>query len=158
MSNKFLQIKHYTDKNCNYFYAERLGVDSVAFILHDKQVGLYGLISEFKPPIDRFLTTAFGGSIDKDKPYEQIVREEVEEEAGYRGDLIITARGKAFVSTQMNQFCYLYHVDVTNAEKCPTIPHTEMDKLATTHWLRKRDVMASDCWKAITIIARGEPR
>lgn len=153
--NKFLQIKHYTEKGCSYFYAERLGVDSVAFILHDKKTGLYGLINEFKPPVDKFLTTAFGGSLDKDKTHREIVAEEVEEESGYREAVIIN-RGRAFVSTQMNQYCYLYLVDITNAEKCPTIPHNDWDEQATTKWLTKKEVLESDCWKAITIISRGE--
>jgi len=56
-----------------YTYAERLGINSVAFILYDKNKSdCFGLIYENKPPLDEVnkkemkLTTAFGGSIDKD--------------------------------------------------------------------------------------------
>lgn len=48
MTNKFLQIKE-AKEICGspYYFAERLGVDSVAFIL--KKGDKYGLIKEYKP-------------------------------------------------------------------------------------------------------------
>lgn len=151
--NKFLKIKHYIDKGCSYYYAERLGRDSIAFILHDRNSGKFGLIKEFKPPIDDFLITAFGGSLDKEISMEEIVVEEVHEEAGYTNAQISYA-GRSFVSTQMNQFCYLYLVDVTYAKSVPRIHLSVMDDKSTVEWLHKTQVISGDCWKAITILTK----
>ena len=52
---------------------------------------------------------AFGGSLDKAKSLEEIVIDEVIEEAGYIIDEDdIFSLGKVFVSTQMNQFVHLF--------------------------------------------------
>lgn len=151
--NKFLQIKEWTNGDSKYFYAERLGVDSVAFILHDTKTGLFGLIREFKPPINDYLVTAFGGSIDKDLEQMEIVREEVREEAGYI-DVHISYAGRAFVSTQMNQFCYLYLVDVTYATKIKPEPQNAIEALAEVKWLHANEIVSGDDWKAITILKK----
>lgn len=151
--NKFLKIKHYTDNGCSYYYAERLGVDSIAFVLHDRVTGKFGLIREFKPPVGSFIVTAFGGSLDKSVTMEQIVTEEVHEEAGYTHAAISYA-GRSFVSTQMNQFCHLYLVDVTHATKVPRVHFTEMDEQSTVEWLYPNQVVSGDCWKAITILKK----
>ena len=79
----FIKVKEsYTQP---YFYSERKGIDSVAFILFDREKNQYGLVKERKPPMDArvseravrnyisfdkdtkyaFLATAFGGSNDK---------------------------------------------------------------------------------------------
>lgn len=153
--NKFLQIKEWKRKGQRYFYAERLGVDSVAFVLHDRNKGKFGLVREFKPPIDDFLITAFGGSLDKDVPMGQIVKEEVKEEAGY--DVIpadISYAGRAFVSTQMNQWCYLYLVDVTNTKQGEREPETYLEADASVEWLYPEQIKSGDDWKAITILTK----
>ena len=153
MQNKFLQIKK--AKNHEYYYAERLGIDSIAFVLFDRQKG-YGLIKEFKPPIDEFVITAFGGSIDKDKSLLEIVKDEVKEEAGYTVlDCDILYRGKRFVSTQMNQFCHLYLVDVSGLIPGEKEPETYLESIAKVVWLKYRDVISLDFldWKAQAIIA-----
>lgn len=152
MENKFLKIKKC--ENRDYFYAERLGKDSVAFILYDRNIKKFGLILEYKPPIDSFLATAFGGSIDKSCSLLQIVKDEVREEAGYT-DAEITYQGKAFVSTQMNQFCHLYLVCVTNAKAGKPEPENEMESIASVVWQDREDVIYGDCWKAATIILRS---
>lgn len=152
--NKYLQIK----ENNGYYYAERLGVDSVAFVLYNKDTDKVGLIKEFKPPIDKFLTTAFGGSIDKDLPLNILVEEEVREEAGYRGAKI-QPLGKMFVSTQMNQFCHLYLATVEEMKFVGREPQTEMEAEATVEWLDPNDLEewynTSECWKAMTIITKA---
>lgn len=152
MENKFLKIKKC--ENYNYFYAERLGKDSVAFILYDQRTKRFGLILEYKPPIDSFLSTAFGGSIDKSCSLQQIVEDEVREEAGYT-DAKIYYQGKAFVSTQMNQFCHLYLVDVTQAKKSEPEPENDMESIASVVWQDRAEVVLGDCWKAATIILRS---
>ena len=151
--NKYLQIKEWSEGNAKYYYAERLGVDSIAFILHNSTTGQFGLIKEFKPPINRFLITAFGGSLDKDIQQASIVEEEVEEEAGYINTQISYA-GSVFVSTQMNQFCYLYLVDVTHATVVPKKPQTAMEAVAEVVWLYPTQIIGGDDWKSITILTK----
>lgn len=151
--NKFLKIKKC--ENHEYFYAERLGVDSVAFILHDRNTGYFGLIKEFKPPIGKLLITAFGGSIDKHIDLSEIVREEVREEAGFTSPLAIIPLGKCFVSTQMNQFCHLFRVDVTYAEKVDKEPQNIIEAMSSVVWLTESEILNTHCWKAITILTRS---
>jgi hypothetical protein len=139
-----------------YVFGERLGVDSVAFILYDKTTGLYGVINELKPPLgtDVYKTTAFGGSLDKDLLLEEIVTEEVKEEAGYTViPNCISYCGKVLVSTQMNQMCHLYHVDVTG------LPLGERDLQegehgSTVQWITEGELYALEDWKALTILTK----
>jgi cytidyltransferase-like protein len=147
--NKFLKIK----EDQGYYYAERLGVDSVAFILYDTARDLYGLINEYKPPIDRFMVTAFGGSLDSDKHMDYIVQQEVLEEAGYKVSLKdIKYRGSCFVSTQMNQFCYLYEVLVDDSMFSGRQPQTKWEEKASVVWLPEEAVLKLEDWKSRVII------
>ena len=150
---KFLQV--FNDNG--YMYSQRLGKDSVAFLLYDKSnpEAPFGLITEYKPPIKSFLTTAFGGSLDKDATPAQIVLEEVREEAGYvvqPSD--IHEFGAVMVSTQSNQMCHLFVVEVENAETCPTEPESLTEVFATTEWLSHEEVLQLQDWKAPTIISK----
>lgn len=134
-----------------YVYTERVGVDSVAFILIDKnKTRSVGLINEPKPPLgdDAFLTTAFGGSLDKDVPMNQIVQEEVKEESGFSVTLErISSLGRVMVSTQMNQFCYLFVVDVTDLEQGRRhLDETEFGSTVT--WVKPKALLNLQDWKA----------
>lgn len=139
-----------------YIYGERAGIDSVAFILADTSTGKLGLINEPKPPLgdNEFRTTAFGGSLDKDIPLIEIVKEEIKEEAGYDVPIErITPLGKVLVSTQMNQHCHLFMVDVTN------IPLGERDldeneSGSTVVWIEQEKVVVIEDWKTPVILLR----
>lgn len=148
IAKDFLKIEKADNRGRSYFYAERLGKDSVAFVLWNSNTGKYGLINEYKPPIDKHLITAFGGSIDKRvTTLEEIVLQEVLEEAGFKvcySD--ITYLSKIFVSTQMNQFCHLYLVDVSDAE---FLGRQEEDEVV---WKAERDIYSLSDWKSICII------
>ncbi len=139
-----------------YLYSERLGKDSVAFILYDRNATddvEFGLINEVKPPLGegRFLTTAFGGSIDKELSYTEIVQEEVEEESGYKVKLEnIIELGKVMVSTQMNQMCYLYLVDVTGIETSNVIEDN-----TSVQWVNAEEIVDGPDWKASVIIFKS---
>ncbi len=143
-------------KNEHYLFSQRLGIDSVAFILLDNnRLDCYGLINEFKPPINKFLTTAFGGSLDSNLPLLEIVIQEVAEEAGY----VVTEDdikyyGKMFVSTQMNQFCHMYLVDITGIDMTGRTTEDPLELQATTKWLDDEQVYLGNDWKAITIMAK----
>lgn len=148
----FLQIKEADNAGKPYYYAERLGKDSIAFIL--KKDEQYGLIHEWKPPLQEWLVTAYGGSIDSNKSLRDILLQEIKEEAGYAPWLgAIQYMGKHFVSTQMNQFCYLFLVPVENIQGISK-PETEDagERKSNPVWMPRKLVLETQCWKAKTIL------
>ena len=156
--NKFLNIYSVkdVDKHINgYQYAERLGKDSVAFVCYDRKIDKYLVNHEQKPPVNAFIDTAFGGSIDKNRSHQQIVVEEVKEEAGFEvneSDLVYI--GGYFVSTQMNQFCHLYLVTVDREKQGERKPENKVEESASTVWLTEKEIMQGMDWKAIVIISK----
>ena len=152
---KFVNIKKVVDKEKNvngYLFAERLGVDSVAFVCYDWHRDIYLVNNEYKPPIDDFVLGAFGGSIDKDASKVQIVVDEVREEAGF--DIFaedVEYIGKYLVSTQMNQYCYLYVAHVSKDEQLERRPENAIEAMAETKWISGDDFLNLNDWKAITI-------
>lgn len=153
MGEPFLAVKAWSDK---YYFVERGGVDSVAFLLYDPETDMVAAIKEFKPPIDEFMITAFGGSIDREyNELEDIVIDEVREEAGFvvtEDDIM--SLGRVFVSTQSNQFCHLFMVMVdSTAQKAPQ-PVNELERMAEVVWVDPDSVLELEDWKSITIFAR----
>lgn len=161
-NNRFLNIKEVIDPENNvnkYQFAERLGVDSVAFIGFDLDTNKYLVNNEYKPPVNKFITGAFGGSIDKDKSLKEIVIDEVREEAGFEVDKKnVIEVGKAFVSTQMNQFCYLFLVFLDKKMQKERRPENAIEAMATTTWLSEEDICQMNDWKAITIISMAKSK
>lgn len=145
-----------------YEYVTRAGTDSIAFILHkDNKIGL---IYESKPPLDErtnskaMLTTAFGGSIDSNKELIDICKTEVLEEAGFDVSYDrIKHIGKTMVSTQMDQFCYGFIVDVNNLEAGLTeadyINSKDPDEYCHNKviWLTEEELIQNSDWKSIWI-------
>jgi 8-oxo-dGTP pyrophosphatase MutT (NUDIX family) len=156
--HKFINLYKITDPEHHvngYMYAERIGKDSVAFICYDKEKGEILVNKEYKPPVNEFIVGAFGGSLDKDIPIEEIVREEVKEEAGFEKIEDIINVGKVLVSTQMNQFCHLFLVIVDKNDQGQRHPENEVEAMAETIWIKETGVLDLDDWKAITIIAKS---
>lgn len=156
--NKYLNLKEIvdTEHHVNGFqFAERKGIDSIAFICFDRDREQFLLNKEYKPPIDAFILGAFGGSMDKNKRPEEIVLDEVREEAGFivKPDDVKLV-GKVLVSTQMNQFCYLYVVFVDKDNQQEKHPENAVEALATTHWILwgAKELDELQDWKPITII------
>lgn len=169
----FLKVK--SAENTPYFYAERKGIDSIAFILLDKKNDKpYGVVYERKPPMDErhngnfaFLETAFGGSNDiiDIETYEKmskkeiishmkkIVQLETKEEAGYEVSFDkISFISKDLVSTQMNQWAYLFLVDVTDIKQGETDPQNETEAMAKLVWKDLKGISEMNDWKAKSII------
>jgi 8-oxo-dGTP pyrophosphatase MutT (NUDIX family) len=159
---KFLSIYKVTDpKNGvgGYYYAERLGRDSIAFICFDRNINKFLLNIEYKPPVSKFITGAFGGSLDKDKSAIEIVLDEVHEEAGFSVDKEkVIDLGKVFVSTQMNQYCGLYLVEVDRNDAIDRKPENQIEAASLLTWLTEREVMLSQDWKAITIVSKAKEK
>lgn len=136
-------------------YAERKGRDSVAFIGFDSDRGKFLLTKEYLPPTDEFLSRAFGGSLDKDVDKKEIVVGEAKEEGGYLISVDdVKYIGKAFVSSMMNQYCYLYVVNLTGKEQQEREPENAVEALAEPIWMTADEVAKGDDWKAITIISK----
>lgn len=158
-SNKYLNIKEVFDpeKNCRgYQFAERRGVDSIAFICQDNNTGKFLLNKEYTPPTDEFLVRAFGGSLDKEKDLFEIVIDEVKEEAGYDvSKKEVECVGKVFVSTQMNQYCHLFIVNVTGLTPTGRKPENKMEAMADTVWMTDEEIVACPDWKAISILMKS---
>lgn len=169
---EFLKLK--SASTTPYFYAERKGVDSVAFILIDEnRSNKYGVVNERKPPMDdrfgelAFIETAFGGSndiIDDEKYFDmtddaaiihfkKIVKIEAREEAGFDVELDrIHYISKELVSTQMNQWCFLFIVDVTNVDEGEKDPQNETEAMADVRWKTFKEVQKMNDWKTKSII------
>lgn len=159
-NNKFLNIKEVVDRSngiSGFQFAERRGIDSVAFICYDIDAEQVLLNSEQKPPIDKFVLGAFGGSMDKDKEPIDIVIGEVKEEAGFvvtKDDIRFV--GKVLVSTQMNQYCYLYLVFVNKDKQGEREPENLIEASATISWHNIKEVYKLEDWKPITIISLAQ--
>lgn len=158
--NKFVNIYSVEDSEFEikgYQYAERRGIDSVAFICYDssrKEQG-YLLNLEYTPPTNQFLFRAFGGSFDKDKIPVEIVIDEVKEECGFKvkaQDCLFL--GKVFVSTQMNQYCHLYLVNVNSLELAKREPENKVEAVSCPNWRLYEDIIDGDDWKSIAIISK----
>jgi 8-oxo-dGTP pyrophosphatase MutT (NUDIX family) len=152
--HKFVNLYKITDPENHvngYMYAERLGKDSIAFICYDEGLGKVLVNKEYKPPVNEFITGAFGGSLDKDVSLEEIVRAEAKEEGGFSDIKEIQPIGKFLVSTQMNQFCHLYLVHVDRNDEGEREPENAIEAMAETIWIDESEVFALNDWKAITI-------
>jgi hypothetical protein len=157
--NQWFKVKQ---TSSGFTYGERKGIDSVAFILASKEPNdpqPYGVVKEWKDPIEQFVTTAFGGSIDKPEykeDLELLVQAEVIEESGFtvsKDDIWYV--GKIFVSTQMSQFCHLFIVfidKITQKEKTTTNA-TELKAEVT--WVTAKQLFLLEDWKAPLIYSRA---
>jgi hypothetical protein len=156
-NNPFIKVK----SSGRFIYTERKGVDSVAFILlatNASDERRIGLINEYKPPIDSFLTTAFGGSIDNEKYRDnltQLVIDEVIEEAGFvvTGESI-KSYGKVFCSTQMNQFVHLFAVEVDKTKQGDPTTTDPLEMKSSVVWMTMPEAIKTEDWKATTIITK----
>jgi len=160
--NKYLNIREVYDPSNHvngYQYAERLGTDSIAFICYDAKTGKYLLNEEYTPPTDEFHVRAFGGSLDKNKSKEKIVLDEVKEEAGFVvAETEVIPMGRAFVSTQMNQYCYLYLVLVDKEKQQERQPENAIEAMAKIKWLTAEEIINGDDWKSIAILTKRNGR
>ena len=160
--NKFLNIKEVQDSEHGvkrYQFAERLGVDSIAFICWDEGREQFLLNKEYKPPVNQFVLGAFGGSMDKDQELVEIVIAEVREEAGFEvTEDDVCAVGRVLVSNQMNQYCYLYIVKVDKDDQKERQPENAVEALAKVEWVQwSNDLWQKiEDWKPMAILLKAE--
>jgi hypothetical protein len=155
--NPWLKVK----KAGGFIYSERKGVDSIAFILiaiNANDERRIGLINEYKDPIKRFATTAFGGSIDDIKYHDDLrllVKDEAMEESGFNVEnKDIYYYGKVIVSTQSNQFCHLFAIEVDKLSQTERTTENPTELLSDVKWISIKEAQHLEDWKAQAIILR----
>lgn len=148
-------------KNGEFYYCERKGQDSIAFVLFSSNIEDHkriGVVREYKSPIGIPLVTAFGGSIDDEKYHDNLytlVIDEVLEESGFKVEASdITYYGKVYVSTQMNQFCHLFAVSVDKFIQGLRTTDNPLELQSVIEWLTLPEVFQLEDWKAILITAK----
>ena len=155
-----------------YIFGQRAGIDSIAFVLIDTDKEKVGLIYESKPPMDErhnekhMMITAFGGSMDMEgKEPIEICKTEVIEEAGYDIKLNdIVSFGSTLVSSQMNQMCHCFAVNVTGLKASQTEADIKNEAQESKDpdefihnkviWMSLEEVMQNNDWKSIFIISK----
>lgn len=150
---KWVNVKTTKD---GYDYAERKGKDSIAFVIFNENGDVF-LLNQYNPAIDSWVCGAFTGSIDPESSLQDILFNELEEEAGLKEDDIITTAfiGKTVVCTQMNQYCYLFAVRVKDTAKLfnNTPDHRELKN--SIEFFKVTDVpyrVIGEDWKSYVII------
>lgn len=137
---------------------DNTGKDSVAFILYDKnKYPAFGLVKQHKALVDETLVTAFEVMLTNELEIPQIVHQEVFKTSGYNVQLHqIKFLGERFVSSQVNEFCYLYVVDVTDLTHGPTNTLDLFGKSQEVVWVDKYDIQIGIDWRSQVIIERLE--
>ena len=149
-----------TDPKDGYFWTRRGGKDSVAFLLYDKEKERYGAVKCYHGPSHTWQVRAFTGSLDKDKSKEDILKDEVREEAGYTVDSdSVKELPSYYLGHNTDEKVTLYVVDITGLER--EIPDFENDfeKNSEIYWLSDTGLIRkSPDWKVVTILlwADGE--
>lgn len=161
-----------TPKGSKYVYSQRAGVDSVKFMLIDRNHKLFGLVQELKPPImgveynQAYNISAFGGSMSLDikkvsGSYQKVslVREsnisliakEVKEETGYYvTPERISYKFSKLLGSQSDEVVHGYIIDVTNL----TPANRELEdgeESSSVVWLSAEDVIKYGCLSAIAL-------
>ena len=135
----------------HYYYSQRAGTNSVAFILIDKKTNRVGLINIYHGPTPTIRNCAFTGSLDN--PELDIVGhviEEVEEESGYKvTNEDISYFGTYEVGTQTNELVHLYLVYVDEGYAGEKNPDGTHEAEAETVWMPAMEATLCRDWKAV---------
>ena len=118
----FLTIRKTPDNDGNgdYFYAERLGKDSISVVPYRKKGDRIEVLlhAEYVPPYHDFMWGAIGGSIDSDKPLAENARVELHDEVGLElNPERIEKVGEVFASTQSNEIVHLFIANATGVKQ-----------------------------------------
>lgn len=141
-----------------YYYSERVGKDSVAFLLYDRTRQQYMCLSQLHGPLARYVAGAFTGSMDKaGLSPQQILIEEIAEEAGFDVPPDVQRiyhLGLEPVSSQTNEEVNLYVVDITGLEQQPMAPENIFEKNTFRFWLDADKAIDALEWKGKLIVLK----
>lgn len=153
---KYLEVlRHGTDKDGWFYFVQRLGKDSVAFVLYDSDKG-FGILKSYSSPYKQFVLDAFTGSLDKpENTILQTLIEEVKEEAGYTVvKESCTPVGKYKVGTSTNEHVYSFLIDVGNMKQEKKEPENIFEQNTDILWMDYDSVLKDSNigWRAKMII------
>lgn len=141
-----------------YFYTERNGKDSVAFILVDREKEAYQFLQQWHGPTNQFNLGAFTGSREIEKSLNAIetIIAEVEEEAGYTvTSEDVTLLGSYLVSGNSNESVDLAIVDVTGKEQELKNPENVFEENTVRYWLKPDQAFkALKEWKGLVCLMK----
>ena len=151
----YSQHKQDDDPDDGYFWVKRGGTDSVAFLLYDSDLKKYGAIKCFHGPTKTWQVRAFTGSLDKpEKSLEEILKDEVIEEAGYEvdSDRIRDLPGY-YVGHNTDEKVNLYVVDITGMERKTPEFENDFEENTEIYWMSGTSMIRkSPDWKVGIII------
>lgn len=156
--NKWVKIKSIEKNNDeSFFFMERAGIDSVAFILVDlNSDNQIGLINQYRGSYGEFQIGAYTGSLDKEGlSVEEITIEEVLEEAGYE----VTPDRVNFISKECtgsmsNERVNLFIVDVTGLVAGELSPESVFEENTENLWFTVEEAYAkTQDWKVKILIS-----
>lgn len=169
-SKKYITVKRIGNSQpdpSDYYYVERAGVDSVAFLLLDRlhflpdqktsyPTMVYQVLTQWHGPTNKFRTGAFTGSLDKDKPLNEIVADEVNEEAGFflngQHDRIIFMRS-CILCGNSNETVHLFLVDITGLSQQPRPAENIFEANTQRTWMTQQQIFSeTEDWKAHMIV------
>jgi hypothetical protein len=149
--NDWMVIKKIEKNNGeSYFFSERAGIDSVAFILFDANNDTpYGIIEQYRGNYGTFHKGCYTGSNDKPElTLEEIVVEEVLEEAGFEVTLErVTLITKEYCGSGTNEAVHIYIVDVTDLIQGETQPESIFEENTENLWVDEVTLLHCDDWK-----------
>ena len=158
-----IEIKDPQGEYGSYFYVQRMGKNSVAFICYDptrvESEGRLLILRQWHGPLSTFVDGAFTGSLDKaDKSVLEILAEEMIEEAGIHFDsldILQTAtsyKGAHPVSANTDELVHLFIVNVATATKSPIQPENIFEQNTRRLWTDRKYILSKCEWKANLIL------
>jgi 8-oxo-dGTP pyrophosphatase MutT (NUDIX family) len=143
-------------EDTGYYFSQRLGINSVAFVLYDADNpdAPYIVLEQYHSPIRQFVKGAFTGSLDKPEldPADTLI-EEVQEEAGYTVDKThIHCIAFLPVSANTNERVHLCLVDVTGLQAHKQTPENIFEQNTNMYRLSFDQVIQQCEWKAQILV------
>ena len=142
-----------------YYFCERIGKDSVAFLLldQDRPDKPFVCLEQYSSSHNKFTKGAYTGSLDKkDKSVEEIVQGEVKEESGYNIDLDrILSVGEMEVCSHSSEIVNLFLVDITGLEGSGKAGENIFEENMRDIRMNREEIKNHCEWKAQLITQRA---
>lgn len=162
-----LEIKDPLEEYGSYFYVQRMGQNSVAFICYDptrqEQDGRLLILRQWHGPLSIFVDGAFTGSLDKsDKSVLEILSEELVEEAGVHFDSLehlkasTSYKGAHPVSANTDEMVHLFLVNVSTSKKKPIQPENIFEENTRRLWTDRKYIQSKCEWRSQLILSQPD--
>lgn len=162
-----LEIKDPQGEYGSYFYVQRMGQNSVAFICYDptrqEADGRLLILRQWHGPLSVFVDGAFTGSLDKeDKSVLEILSEELVEEAGIHFSSLdhlknsTAYKGAHPVSANTDEMVHLFIVNVSTATKKPIQPENIFEANTRRFWTDRKYIQSKCEWRSQLILSQPD--